>query len=186
MRRKLGALWREQSAAATVELALILGLLTIPLLNSVDLGFYAYRRMQVENAAQTGAQAAWSACNTTALQGPAATNCTSLSSAVGKAIQATSLGASVALAASSPSEGYYCTTTAGAIVQVAASPSVAPAKCSTYTPPTGDTWVSTGKDTAGDYISVSVTYSFSSLFPGVSIAALLPSPITKTVTTRIG
>lgn len=178
--------WREQRAAATVELALILGLLTIPLLNTVDLGFYAYQRMQVENAAQTGAQAAWSACNTTSLQGPAATNCTGLSSAVSNAIRATSLGSSVTLASGSPAEGYYCTTTTGAILQVAASPSTAANKCSTYTAPGGATWVSSGADIAGDYVSVSVTYSFSSLFPGVSVAALLPSPITKTVVTRLG
>ena len=179
------AFWRQQQGAATVELALILGLLTIPLLNTVDLGLYAYQRMQVENAAQTGAQAAWSACNTTSLQGPAATNCAGLSGAVSNAIQATALGASVTLVSGSPGEGYYCTTTTGAIVEVAASPTASANKCSTYTAPAGVTWAN-GADIAGDYVSVGVTYSFTSLFPGVSVAGLLPSPITKTVMTRLG
>src|SRR5258706_12323018 len=57
---------REQRGAAAVEFAMVLTLLTVPVLNVVDLAFYAWDRMQLDNAAQVGAQAAWATCFTPA------------------------------------------------------------------------------------------------------------------------
>jgi hypothetical protein len=47
--------------------------------------------------------------------------------------------------------------------------SASPSKCSDK-----------GGTTPGDYLAVTVSYTFKPLFSGVSVAGLLPSPITKT------
>src|SRR5581483_8750661 len=50
------------AGAAAAEFALILTLLTIPLLNVFDIGVYVYDRMQLDNAAQVAVQTAWAQC----------------------------------------------------------------------------------------------------------------------------
>jgi hypothetical protein len=106
---------------AGVDFALTGLMLALGILNAVDVGFYIYQRMEVEYAAEVGAQAAWKTCNN--LNGkpllPATQNCTvandatvSLTSAIATAIQSTSLNnnnKSVSLASGYPTEGYYCT-----------------------------------------------------------------------------
>ncbi len=175
-RGRAAGFFRDAGAAAAVETALVVSLLTIPLLNITDLGIYAYRRMQVENAAQMGAQAAWSSCNTAAAF---ASSCSGLAATATTAVQNTSLGTGVTLASGSPAEGYYCTTTSGALSLVATPPAGPPADCS------GVSGASNPSKPPGDYIQVSVTYSFTSPFSDVSVTSLLPSPITKTTWTRV-
>jgi hypothetical protein len=161
-------------------MALIVLFLSLPLLNITDLSFYAYRRMQVENSAQMGAQQAWTNCNTAA---KFASGCSGLTTSVmNAAIQSTTLGTAVT-EASLPTEAYYCTTAAGALSQVATY-SASQALCSTYTPPSGATW-SDPTAKAGGYVKVSVSYSFTSVYSGVTVVSLLPSPITKTTYTRV-
>ena len=53
----------DTSGAAASEFALLAISLVLGLLNAVDMGRYEYQRLQVENAAQAGAQAAWHTCN---------------------------------------------------------------------------------------------------------------------------
>lgn len=184
-RRRTGFLAREDGASA-VELAITVVLLVIPLLNVADLANYAYRRMQVENAAQVGAHAAWTTCNRAA-QWPAtdSTKCPALADAVTKAVTATSLGGGVTLASGSPSEGFYCPTTDGKLILVSTlgvvgtPPTGAPADCS------GVSNAASPGAVPADYVQVSVSYPYAPIFSLVSFASLLTTPITKTSWVRL-
>ncbi len=186
MTKALAAFLRASGGVAAVEFALVASFLSVAMLNVADVTRYAYLRMQVENAAQVGAQAAWSTCNTVAkLPATDSTKCSGLSSAVTTAIQSTTLGSNVALAGGSPSEGYYCGTTTGALTLVGTAgtvgspPSGQPSTCSA---------VSQAANTSaapGDYVEVSVTYTFVPLFGGMSLAALLNPSITKSTWERM-
>jgi hypothetical protein len=118
--------------------------------------------MQVDYAAQMGAQAAYVTCASGPL--PAMSNCTNLNNAVSTAIQSTSLGNGVSLTSSpsSPSEAYYCVlnNTLQSVATYPSSPS--PNDCSAY----GQSSV-----TPGDYIEIDVNYSYSPTFPGLSLAS---------------
>lgn len=167
--RRVRRYWFDRSAAAAAEFALVLSLLTIPLLNAFDLGTYVYSRMELDNAAQIAAQAAWATCNTAAVL-PAKANCPVLNSAVATAAHSTTLGSGVSV--SSITEGNYCVNTAGALVSVVSSTS-----CSAVN--------STSGDTPGDYLQITTSYSYAPLFSGVSVTALLTTPITRTAWTRL-
>src|SRR5947209_2991254 len=92
---------------------------------------------------------------------PATTNCTGLSTAVTNAIQSISLGTAVALASGSPSETYYCVsgTTLQSVGAYSAPPS--PFNCSA---------AGSSSTAPGDYIGVSVTYSYTPIFAGLTLA----------------
>ena len=94
------------AGAAGIEFALVAGTLCLIMLNAFDVANYIYKRMQVENAAQMGAQAAWKTCDPTML--PATKLCAGLNTAVTAAVQSTSLGQGVTLEPGSLSEGYFC------------------------------------------------------------------------------
>src|SRR5712692_8975047 len=98
----------DRRGAAAVEFAGAALFLVLGLLNAIDLGYYTYRRMEVENAAQVGAQAAWKTCNDPTYMLPATQNCPGLNSAITASLQSTSLGTAVSLASGYPTEGYYC------------------------------------------------------------------------------
>jgi hypothetical protein len=151
--------------------------LAVGLLNAVDLGYYTYRRMEVENAAEAGAQAAWKTCNDTSTMLPATTNCSGLDAAVTAAIQSTSLGDSVSLLPGYPAEGYYCVNTSNALLSVG-SLSNKPANCSAAGNPS---------TSPGDYIQVGVTFAYAPLFPGVTVmGAWGIVSISKTSWMRLG
>ena len=98
---------RDTRGVAAIEMSLCGLMLILGILNVVDVGVYAYKKMQVANAAQVGAQAAWSTCNLSSML-PATQNCPPLNAAITTAIQSTSLGTAVTLASGYPQEGYYC------------------------------------------------------------------------------
>lgn len=148
----------DRRGVAAVEFAVSVTVLVFCLLNAVDTGYYAYTLMEVENAAQVGAQAAWKTCNSSSML-PATVNCAGLTSAITTAIQSTSLGASVTLASSYPQEGYYCANSSSQLVSVG-SLSSKPTDCSS---------VGFASTSPGDYIQVQVTFNFESLFPGVTV-----------------
>ncbi|PNE12500.1 MAG: hypothetical protein CR217_02955 [Beijerinckiaceae bacterium] len=168
--RKFGVAAR---GVAGVEFAIMGPLLAIGLLNAVDVGYYAYERMEVENAAEMGAQAAWKNCNdlqTTMLpatQVNASTglpNCPTLNATITAAIQSTSLGTAVTLASGYPTEGYYCVDSTNAL-QYQGSVSSTPMACSSGASP-------------GDYIQVQVTYAYTPLFTS-SVSVMTASGITS-------
>jgi Flp pilus assembly protein TadG len=150
---------RDTRGVAAVEFSIAATIVIVGVVNAVDMGLYEYRRMQVENAAQAGAQAAWKACYDTSTMLPATTKCPGLSDAITAAIQSTSLGGGVALTSGYPQEGYYCVDTTG-VLQSVGDLSNKPANCSA---------VGSASVTPGDYLQVSVTYSYTPLFSSLTV-----------------
>src|ERR1700756_2430202 len=126
---RLRLLGRDRGGGAAVEFALASLLLVLAVLNAIDFGYYMYQRMEVEYAAQVGAQAAWKTCYDTSSMLPATQNCTGLNNAITAAVQATSLGTNLSLQSGYPAEGYYCATSSGAL-QAVGSLASKPANCS--------------------------------------------------------
>jgi Flp pilus assembly protein TadG len=175
IRRRLRRLRHETRASAAIEFAAVAGLLSVGLLNAVDMGYYMYRRMEVENAAQVGAQAAWKTCTQSLL--PATQNCSGLNAAVTAAIQSTSLGAAVHMASGYPAEGYYCVNSSYALQSVG-SLSSRPSDCAA---------AGNANASPGDYLQIRVSYSYTPLFPGISVmSATGISSITMTSWMRLG
>ena len=155
---------RNTRGTAAIEFAGAAMLLVAGLLNAVDVGYYEYRRMEVENAAEIGAQAAWQTCDPTKSMLPATQNCPGLSAAVTAAIQSTSLGTNVSLASGYPAEGYYCVNSSGALQMIASVPSASP--------PTNCSATGNPNVPPGDYIQVGVTFGYAPLFPGVTVMSV--------------
>ena len=183
MLRNTSFMWRryrsDRQGAAAVEFAIVVSLLTIPLLNVLDVALYAWDRMQVDNAAQAAVQAAWATCSLTSNL-PATpnsyANCSAMPVAVTTAAQSTTLGANVTV--SSTTEGYYCVNTStNALVAVGTFPGTKPANCSS---------VGSASDTPGDYVLITTSYTYTPIFSAVSIASSLTSPITRQAWMRLG
>ena len=131
--------------------------------------------MEVENASQMGAQAAWKTCNPNNNQIPATTNCPGLTTAITNAVQSTSLGTSVSLQSGSPAEGYYCVNSSGAL-QYVSDVSSKPTDCTT---------AGMSSLQPGDYIQMTTTFAYAPLFPGITVAGNFATPITKTSMIRL-
>jgi Flp pilus assembly protein TadG len=168
---------RDTRGVAAVEFSIAATMTIVGILNAVDVGLYEYRRMQVENAAQVGAQAAWKACYDTSSMLPATTKCTALNNAITAAIQSTSLGTAVSLSSGYPQEGYYCANSSG-VLQSVGDLSNKPANCSV---------AGNSSATPGDYIQVSVTYNYAPLFSNLTVmGAWGISSISMTSWMRLG
>ncbi|WP_162938758.1 TadE family protein [Brevundimonas naejangsanensis] len=189
--RGRGGLRHGRDGAAGVEFALWLSVLTIPILNVIDIGLYVHRRMQVEEAAQVAAQMIWETCDTRAkLPATDATRCPLLTAPTNRilaAAQSTSLGAAVQLRnpdePDAPiqrvgvTEGYFCITPSGDRQQVAAPPAARPADCTSVG--------GAATTVPGDYVTVTVSYPYAPLFNGVSLGGMLTTPIVRTSTMRL-
>lgn len=171
-RATLGDLWRDCRGVAGIEFAFIAGFLCLTVVNVSDVSVYLYKRMQVENAALVGAMSALKACDPSHL--PATVNCPGLTAAVTAAVQSTSLGNAVSLSGA-VSEGYYCVNSSNAL-QFMSDVSNRPANCSAA----GMTALQ-----PADYVQVAVTFTYSPMFTGLSVAGLFPTPITKTAMVRM-
>ena len=160
---------------SAIEFSFFAGLLSLALLNVTDVSMYIYKRMELENATQMGAQAAFKTCDPSNGYLPATTNCPGLNTAVTNAIQSTSLGALVQLQSGSPSEAYYCLNSSGAL-QYVSSVSQKLSDCS-----------SVGMATLqpGDYIKISTSYAYTPMFSDISIAGAFATPITNTAMIRL-
>jgi Flp pilus assembly protein TadG len=167
------AIWADRSGVAAVEFGLFAIFLATALANVTDVSIYIYQRMQVDNATQVAAQAAWKACDLSHL--PATTNCPGLTAAMQSALQSTSLGTSVSMVSGSPAEGYYCVNSSNAL-QYVSNVSSKPADCSAAGMPALQ---------PGDYIQVQTTFAYAPLFPGFSIASSFPTPINRTAILRL-
>jgi hypothetical protein len=102
--------------------------------------------------------------------------CPALPAAVTTAVQSTRLGANVTVILP-PAENYYCATAAGLVTQ-GAFPGNKPSDCSA--------WGGANTDQAGDYVRVTASFAFTPLFPAVSVAALLPTPVVRVAWMRLG
>jgi Flp pilus assembly protein TadG len=171
--RAVRLLKSDQRAVAAVEFAFIATFMSFAILNVVDISIYIYQRMEVANATQMGAQAAWKNCSVNQL--PATTSCPTLTNAVQTAVQSTSLGTQVALKSGSPSEGYYCVNSSNAL-QYVSSVATKPTDCSAAGMP--------GLQ-PGDYIQVNTTFPYTPLFPHITVAAGFTTPITQTALMRL-
>lgn len=166
----------DQRGSSALEFAMFAGILCFGLLNTADISIYIYKRMQVENATEMAVQAAWKACDPSQGYLPATTSCPGLTAAITGAVRSTSLGDQVAFQAGSPTEGYYCLNSSGALQFVGAVTSNPPADCSA-------TGLSTQEP--ADYIQIATTYAYAPLFPGVTVASTFTTPIVKTGMMRL-
>ena len=173
---KIRALSTDKRGVAAIEFGIFAPLLFLALANVVDVTIYLYQRMQVHNATEVAAQAAWKTCDLTVL--PLTTDCSTLAAsvtAVQNALASTSLGTAVSLVSGSPSVGYYCVNSSNALQYVSAISSK-PADCTTAGTPSLQ---------PGYYIQVQTTYTYTPIFPGMSISGTLPTPINSASLMRL-
>jgi Flp pilus assembly protein TadG len=158
---RMGVRWlADRTGTAILEFALAAPILVVLLLNLFDFSVLIWTRMQTDNSAQMGAQAAFKICAGGTM--PALTNCAGLSTAVTTAVQSTSLGIGATLASGYPGEIFYCTS--GNTLQSVGTSPPSPYDCSGATP-------SNPAATPGDYIVVRVNYSYTPTFSGLSLAS---------------
>jgi Flp pilus assembly protein TadG len=173
--QRLKAIGPAQRGVSAIEFAILAPFLSVAVLNVSDVSIYVFQRMEVENATEVAAQAAWKTCNTPTLL-PATTNCDAFRQAVTNAVQSTSLGTRVTFQANSPSEGYYCVNSSNALQYVGAVSSQ-PADCSAAGMPNLK---------PGDYVQIQTTFVYTPLFNGITIGGLLATPITSLAMMRLG
>ena len=175
--RSIKAMSVDRRGVAAIEFGIFAPLLFLALANVVDVTIYLYQRMQVQNATEVAAQAAWKTCDLTVL--PLTTDCSTLAAsvtAVQNALASTSLGTAVSLVSGSPSVGYYCVNSSNALQYVSAISSK-PANC---------TAAGTPSLQPGYYIQVQTTYTYTPIFPGMSISGTFPTPINSASLMRLG
>jgi Flp pilus assembly protein TadG len=174
---------KDTRGAAAAEFVLWLSVLIVPILSVVDLGVFAMQRMQVDVASQAAVQAAWRLCDTPTKLAPASDNCPGLAAALTAGAQSTTLGTAVTVG--SGVNGYYCAAADGTMKPagatttwlIGASAASKPANCS---------YVMTGSKTApGEWIKVTVNFTYAPVFSSVSVASLLPTTITRTAWIRL-
>ncbi len=148
-------------------------MLAFTLLNVSDIAIFLYDNLQVNEATEMGAQAAWATCDLNHL--PATSKCPNMGTAVTTSVQSTSLQSAVKLVTGFPSDAYYCVNATGALQYV-----------SDYTSPPNNCSVAGNAGTIpGEYIEVQTTFTYKPIFPGVTVAAFLPATITSTSWTRL-
>ena len=177
MARATSALRRfagDRGGAATIEVALTTLFMAYSVMNVADISIYAYSRMQVQNAAQMGAQAAYEACDSDDL--PATSECADLNAAVLRGIRSTALTSRVTLQSGSPSEGWYCINSSNALQYMSAYNSK-PADCS---------GAGMASLQPGDYIKVETQYTYTPVFPSnTTVGSLLNTQITASALVRL-
>ena len=173
--RKTRAAWADRRGVAAVEFGIFAVLLATSLANVTDVSIYIYQRMEMENATEIAVQAAFKTCGNSSTL-PATTNCPSLLSVMQTAMQSTSLGSAVTFQSGSPTEGYYCINASGELQYISGVTS-RPADCSAAGMPALQ---------PGDYLQLQTTFTYKSLFPGLSVANIFPTPITKLAMMRLG
>lgn len=169
---------QEARGAAAAEFVLWLAVVIVPILSVVDLGVFAFQRMQLDLAGQAAVQAAWHVCDD-GTKLPATTKCAGLSDAILVAAQSTSLGDGVTVDSGSPVEGYFCANGSNTLTQIGSTWTVG------ETPPDSRPACAGSATPAGDYIQVTVKYTYVPVFTGVSIASLLAGEKTRTAWMRL-
>lgn len=164
----------ETRGAAAAEFALVVTILTIPMINVMDLAMYVYDMMAVQNATQAGAQAAAVTCGTPTKL-PALSNCPQLSTVVQAAAQSTWLGTSITSGSIAISEHWYCVSSSSANWTEVTSTT---ANCGSAG--------GSSSDRPGDYIQVQITYTYAPIVSAASITTLLGTSISPTTYMRLG
>jgi Flp pilus assembly protein TadG len=159
---------------ASIEFAFIAGFLCYALLNVTDVSLFLFDQLELNNATQMGAQAAWATCDLNHL--PAANKCPSMNGAITTAVQSTSLGTNVTVASGYPTEGYYCVNGSGALQYVS----------DVNSPPNDCSGAGNAGTVPADYVKIQTTYTYAPIFPGLSVGSTLPTAITATSWVRLG
>ena len=170
---RIKAMSTDQGGVAAIEFGIFAPLLFLALVNVADVTIYLYQRMQAQNATQVAAQAAWKACDLPQL--PASSSAMAARPAFGWPAS-TSLGTAVSLVSGSPAEGYYCVNSSNAL-QYVSNVSSKPLDCTAAGMPSLQ---------ASDYIQVQTTFTYTPIFPGLSISGTFPSPINSASLMRLG
>ena len=174
-RRVLSRLFgKDTRGVAAVEFALIASAVGLTVLNVADVALFLFDQLEVENATQMGVQAVYQACPFDDL--PAIVNCTGMNTALTAGIQSTSLGTAPTLVTGYPTEAFYCVNAGGALTSVGPVTSPKPSNCAS---------AGSSSTQAGDYLEIQVTYTFTPLFSGITVASLLPTTITNTAWVRL-
>lgn len=144
-----------------MEFAVWLVALAYPFVNAADLAVYAFRKVEVQNAAQMAVQAAFNTCGQN-FSTPVYTSCNTVNSnaganAVTAAVKTTTLGSRVSV--SDVSEYVDGSKQSGSLTN----------------PPSA----------SGDYLGVKVTFSYTPLFGLATVASLLGTTITQTYWMRM-
>ena len=161
---------RDRRGIAAVEMSLVGGMLTVALMNAVEVARYAYAARQVSVATQAAAQAAYVACDTVHV--PALTKCDELATATAAAVKSTPLGASVKLAPIT--EGYYCVSDAGTLTYMAAADS----------PPEDCSAVTENDIAPAIYLRVQTTYTHARLLGLPTVADAFANPVVRSAWMR--
>ena len=174
MRRKafLRRFGGDARGVAAVEMALVGGVLSVAMLNAVEVGRYAYLATQVSAATQAGAHAAIVGCSPT--ETPVTINCPEVNGEILTAIQGSSLGDQVTLH-EAISERWYCLTESGTLQDMAAA-NARPANCADA----GD-----ASQAPALYVRVRTEYTYEPLFPGLTIAEMFAGEIVRTAWMRL-
>jgi Flp pilus assembly protein TadG len=169
----LRSYWCCRRGAAAAEFALVLTLMAVPLLNAFDIGSYVYDRMELDNAAQSAVQTAWSQCAATGkVPATVNNNCANLSTAMTASARTTPLGSGVTITATS--EKYCCP---GAGVLTCSGAGLGPVATTTR-------GTCSSGQTPGDYLFITASYTYAA-HSGLSIASLLTTPIVRTAWMRL-
>ena len=177
----VGYLRRERGGAA-VEFAIWTMLLVPIIVNVMDIGIYGFQRVQLSNAGQSGAQAAWTIWYANKCTYPTKTigNCggnNTISTAVTNAIKQSSvmgLASPAQFAQGTPTDapGYYCPATTTNVLT-----SVGSATC-----PAGS---ANQGAAAGYYDVIRVTFTYQPLFAAASVVSLLGATMTQDTYIRL-
>ena len=166
-------LLHDMRGVASVEFAIVAVFMMTTMLNAADVAAYVYQAMQVENAAQMAAQTALQNC--TVAQVPVTINCPSFAASIATALASTSLGTGIRLTGGSAAEAYYCVDGGNRLVPVGAL-GARPADCSA---------VGAATVVPGDYIVVTVSYTYVPIMAGASAVAFLQTPIVRSAVMRV-
>lgn len=155
--RRMTGLVRNRGGHSAVEFALLSVVFMPLLLNVYDAAVLIWARMQVDQAAQVGAQAIYNTCSVGREQPGSA--CNDLAIVARRAVQSTSLGRNVNLEEGYPKKAYYCTEGEVLMPQEG------------FASPPSDNCRRFGKpeEKPGDYVTVMVKYDFRPLLAGMSL-----------------
>jgi hypothetical protein len=153
---------RQERGAAAVEFVVWMAIIVWPFLNVCDLGLYVFQKIEVDNAGQAAATQLFNNCGQTTVS-PILTNCSAakVSSATAGA-SSTSLGGTVTVT--------HKTECVGGALKSGGDPSV--------------TACPSGMST-GDFIGVTVAYTYHPLFPNTTVTSILPSAMGRIVWMRM-
>jgi Flp pilus assembly protein TadG len=169
---------RECSGAVAAETALVSGLLTVLIAQVLDFGWFTYCSVQVKMAAQAAAAEAAVVCSDDTKL-PATQNCQptidDLKDKMEAAANEVSIGGMITIP-DDPEEGYYCTDQATEELVEVGDLNNKPADCSAYG----------SADVPGDFVRVTVNYTFTPLFPGLSAISYSGNTMTAEGWMRVG